>query len=149
MNAVGPPYMAAEIPRPPAGAFQGSPWGELSPEATERGMVQRSMTGEIPSTSTVCALLPPLKGRQGGKDCFVLLLSFIGGLCKTAAIYRGPTAFTEPLTMKKILRCMVGKPGGASGPPIEKRFYSGLCMAPAGGSCNPRKISVISDQGGA
>ena len=35
----------------------------------------------------------PLKGSQGGRTCFILLLFAIGRLCATAAIYGGPTAF--------------------------------------------------------
>ena len=42
-------------PVPPAGAFQGSPWGELSPEATERGYLKEEST-DGPLSDPVCAL---------------------------------------------------------------------------------------------
>ena len=40
-------------------------------------------------------------------------------------------------------------PGGAGGRIIEKRFYSGLCIDPAGGSCYSRKMDLIFVRGGA
>ena len=55
----------------------------------------------------------------------------------------------ESFLSTEIFREMVGKTGGAGGPPIEKRNWISLCMAPAGGSCYSRKMPVISARGGA